>query len=1017
MPNNNPAPNEIPKEFERLDHKEKELWRLALLMLAILAVGVGVLSQEDLQKGQLNLEALPVGVGVLIILFGLYLWKKKREIDELRGFVKGFQQMKEAPPTAEQLDKLADVIAASRQGYRDLIDSMDHLVFTISLDGEIRTVNQRITEVFGHSYSELVGHKLDEFFDEPSREAVQKSVDWFSEKRHWTGTVRARLKKTGSARYFDCVLQAIVKDGKVVGASGLARDITDQRESESRFTELFETLQEGVYFCDTAGKLLDVNPAMVQMLGYSHRDELVGTNIGKLYHQVPQSPFPEWGQGRGSSPLTREVVLRKKDGSPIVCIDNSNAICDSSGRMIRHQGTLVDITDRKRSEEELQKAKEAAEAASRAKSGFLAHMSHEIRTPMNAIIGMTELALDTQLTEEQREFLTMVRSSGKSLLALINDILDFSKIEAGKLSLERIEFSLRYATSDTVKILGLRARQKGLELQSQISPEVPDALLGDPGRLRQILFNLIDNAIKFTERGRVTLRMEVDSRSEREACLHFSVADTGIGIPREKQLLIFEAFTQADNSITRKFGGTGLGLSISSRLVELMDGKIWIESEIGRGTMFHFTARFGLQKQSARKIPARSDLKGTRVLLADDLPTSSRLLELMLLNCDMQPVVFNSGREALAALTQAAIDGQPFPFLLANTNLAELDGFRLAKEIKLNPEIAQTQILLFTSEGLAGDAARCRELGVSAYLTLPVDQATLTEAFIAALDARTAGPDRAVLATRHSLREGTQNLRILLAEDNTVNQILADRLVRRRGHSLVIVNNGREALDALDREHFDLILMDVQMPEMSGLEATAAIRQKEKSAGSRIPIIALTAFAMKDDRDRCLEAGMDDYVTKPIEQAALFEAIERLTGVASAQNALATAESNAGEGPSGVAVFDMDAALEHLGGDADLLREIVGMFRTQCDKCMAKLREAVAKGDAVGIEFAAHALKGAAANLFAQGTVEAALRLEELGRSGSTDGAREMLAVLESEISRLRLALEDIEKEYAKSQA
>jgi two-component system sensor histidine kinase/response regulator len=498
MPIGKPKPNRPRDEIDRLQRKENEVWGLALLMLAILAVGVAVLSQQAMQANPWRSEALPIGAGVLIILFGAYLWKKKREIDELRGFVRGFQKLQDLPPSAEQLEKLAEVIANSRQGYRDLIDSLDHLIFTTSLEGEIRTVNQRITRVFGLSYPELVGHRLDEFFDEPRMERMKDSIDWFVERRHWTGTVRARLKKTGAVLYFDCVLQAIVKEGKVVGASGLARDITAQRESETRFTELFETLQEGVYFCDPGGSLLDVNPAMVRMLGYSHRDELVGSNIGKLYIERPENPFPERSTTSNSAPLMREIKLRRKDGTPVICIDNSNAICDEFGRMVRHQGTLVDITVRKRSEEELQKAKESAEAANLAKSAFLAHMSHEIRTPMNAVIGMTELALDTELTPEQREYLLMVRDSGRSLLTLINDILDFSKIEAGKLELDSTDFSLRDGVNEIVKILDVRAKQKGLELSMDIPPEAPDRLVGDPSRLRQILWNLADNANKFT---------------------------------------------------------------------------------------------------------------------------------------------------------------------------------------------------------------------------------------------------------------------------------------------------------------------------------------------------------------------------------------------------------------------------------------------------------------------------------------------------------------------------------------
>jgi two-component system sensor histidine kinase/response regulator len=601
MQTGNLDPNRKPQELDRLLRKENEIWRLAIMMLVILAVGVAVLSKEALQASPWHLESLPAGAGILIALFGAYVWKKKREIDELRGFVRGMQEVKDSPPSAEQLEKLAEVISASRQGYRDLIDSLDHLIFTTSLAGEIRTVNQRITQVFGLPYGEIVGHRMDEFFDEPRMETMKKSIAWFEERRHWTGTVRARLKKTGNVHYFDCVLQAVIKNGKVVGASGLARDITNQRESETRFTELFETLQEGVYFCDAQGKLLDVNPAMVRMLGYSHRDELVGTNIGNLYFERPGDLFPARQRTHFSSSLTREITLRRKDGKPVICIDNSNAIGDPGGHMIRHQGTLVDITVRKRSEEELQKAKEAAEAANLAKSAFLAHISHEIRTPMNAVIGMTELTLDTELNQEQRENLTLVRDSAKSLLSLINDILDFSKIEAGKLDLDSTEFSLRYGISDLVKVLAVRAKQKGLVLSSEFSQDVPDGLLGDPGRLRQVLSNLVDNAIKFTERGGVALRIEKDSQSEQDVCLHFSVADSGIGIPQDKQQLIFEAFAQADNSTTRKYGGTGLGLSISSRLVELMDGKLWVESEAGRGSVFHFTARFSLQKEGPVK--------------------------------------------------------------------------------------------------------------------------------------------------------------------------------------------------------------------------------------------------------------------------------------------------------------------------------------------------------------------------------------------------------------------------------
>jgi two-component system sensor histidine kinase/response regulator len=1000
--------NDSPRQLQQLEHKENELWRLAIFMLVVLAVGVAILSQQTLQYSPIDRQALPIGAGVLILLFGAYIWKKKREIDELRGFVRGFKELREAPPTAEQLDQLTEVISASRQGYRELIDSLDHLVFTVSLDGEIRAVNQRITEISGYSYPELVGHKLYELLDEPSQETMKRNIPRFIEKRQWTGTVRARLKKSGRVRYFECVLNATVKDGQVTGASGLARDVTEERESESRFTELFETLQEGVYFCNPDGKLLDVNPAMIRMLGYTAKDELLGVSIGNLYFNGPQDPFPTRNQIGNSAALAREVTFRRKDGTPIVCLDNSNAFCDPSGRMVRLQGTLVDITERKRSEAELQTAKEAAEAASLAKSAFLAHMSHEIRTPMNAVIGMTELALDTKLTAEQREYLTMSRDSAKSLLTLINDILDFSKIEAERLDLDCIEFFLRYAINDTVKILGLRAKQKGIELSCQIPPHVPESLLGDPGRLRQILFNLIDNAIKFTEHGSVMVQLDIDSRSDADICLHFAVSDSGIGIPRDKQQLIFEAFAQADSSTTRKYGGTGLGLAISSRLVSYMGGKIWVQSEPGQGTTFHFTARFGVPKEAEKKNVSRTkiNLKNLPILVGDDHPVRRRELVAMLSGLGFKAVSVESSRALLDALKQAAQSGSPFPVVLVDADMQDTEGCALLKAIQ---KAAETRIMLITSEGSPGDAARRRELGIAAYLPESVDAATLFDAISAALNTSGSDSDSRSLVTRHSLREGSNSLRILLAEDNTMNQILAERLVRKRGHSVVVVNNGREALAALGKNEFDLVLMDVQMPEMSGLEATAAIREKEKAIGGHIPVIAMTAFAMKDDKDRCFAAGMDGYVTKPVEKAVLFDAIEQLTGIAGEDLDSRDIER------IDIAVFDEKAAIDYVDGDMELLGRVTGIFLSEYPKRLEQIRKSILDRDARGLEFAAHTLKGSAANLFAQNVVEQAAKLEDMGRDGLFDGAEEILATLEKETGQLRHRLSTYHAEFARS--
>jgi PAS domain S-box-containing protein len=800
----------------------------------------------------------------------------------------------------------------------------------------------------------------------------------------------------------------------------------DRRRAQDELDRFFTLSLDMLAIADFNGYFKRVNPAWQKTLGWSeaemlsrpymdfvHPDDRAATNIearklseqglellyfeNRYFHKDgtlrwlmwTSTPSPEHQTIYGAA---RDITERKAAEETLACYareleQSQRELEDQSAR----QAQLV---------KELEIAKRRAEEATDAKSAFLANMSHEIRTPLNGILGMTTLALQTRLSAEQKEYLTTVKSSAESLTEVINDVLDFSKIEAKRLDLESVELDVRETVGDAAKLLALRAAEKGIELACHVRPDVPQLVLGDAGRLRQVLLNIVGNAVKFTNQGEVVVRCGVEAVDGDRTTLRFEVSDTGIGIAPDKQRQIFQAFTQADSSTTRRYGGTGLGLAIALRLVELMGGRLWVESAEGRGSTFSFTAIFETPHAPSASAEPKA-LDGLRVLVVDDNATSRRILEEMLASWHMRPTVAADAHTAVSILQTAAGAGAPFDVMISDCQMPEVDGFMLARRVRRERSLARLPIVMLTSVGQPDETARRQREDIDAFLNKPIKHSDLLDALTRIFN----------VAARHEdpepgfERVGARLLRplhVLVAEDNPVNRKLVTTLLRKRGHVVRAVENGREAVDAIEASAnapFDLVLMDIQMPEMSGFEAAQAVREREKGGDRRLPLIALTAHAMQGDRERCLAAGMDGYLAKPIDVEELIATVERFGGPEPPAPAVQrTAQVTD-------LVFDQRAALEYSGGDRGLLQEVIEIFRADCPRALRCIDQALKQQDGEALRLAAHGLKGAIATIGAPAGRQAAAALEQAARAGDFEEAQRIRERLHREIERLDVAL------------
>jgi two-component system sensor histidine kinase/response regulator len=901
----------------------------------------------------------------------------------------------------------ATIARGAEERFRGIVEAADDIIFRTDAQGCFVYVNPAASEMLGYGEAELMRRSFLDLVREDYREQARRFYeDQREQQMPNTYCEFPMVARDGRDVWVGQRAQLVVEDGRFAGLQALARDITERKLLQQTVEREREQLRQIVSHAPVAMAMLDREGRHIahsaRWLRYLGIDDpsAVGRTLAEAWPAMPERYSEVFRRALAGEVVTEpEDVIERGDGSQAFLRWTVHPWRDAQGAI----GGVVLVVQ---NIELLVRARQEALEASRLKSEFVANMSHEIRTPLNGVIGMTHLLLDTQLSQDQREYAEVIDQSGRALLEVIDDILDFSKIEAGRMDVDVVDFDLGRVVHEVLAASAGAAQTKRLELACLIHHGVPRALRGDPGRLRQVLTNLVGNAVKFTDAGEVVVRVTLEGPPHPDSALvRFEVSDTGIGVDDALASRLFQSFVQADGSASRRHGGTGLGLAISKRLVTLMGGEIGLARRSGPGTTFHFTVPFGRQPSEA---PARmtppASLAGRRVLVVDDNATNRRILREQLGHWGMRVAVADGGAKALAVLRQAAAAGTAFDLAILDMRMPGMDGLSLARAIKDLDSPGNLKLMLLTSFGQRGHGAEASRIGISAYLTKPVDEADLYDSLVEVLASDGTQRQRR-LVTRHSLREARPPIaaHVLVAEDNEVNQKVAVRILERLGYRVDVADDGNEALQACERTPYDVMLLDVQMPGLDGFEVARRIRAREQGA-RRLPIIAMTASAMKGDRERCLEGGMDDYVAKPVTPDALDETVRRW--VSAARPTLTAAPPASVEGTSGVLDEKTVATLMSLDDDGTLMDELVGTFLSLLPARLASIREAAANGNAAELARAAHTLGGSCANLGCPRMADFCGQLEVLGRTGSVAGAPELLSALDAEGEAVRPLLQ-----------